>query len=92
MFPEINWTTTTPAWWISAWGLYTIVYGVALTYLLNRRRFETAERILWFLVITMVPVFGILLFILIGGDDRIPPGSTQNKQVAHADNTTPEAP
>jgi hypothetical protein len=91
MFPEINWTTTMHAWWIAAWVVYTIVYAATLTYLLNRRRFESNERILWFLVITFAPVLGILLFILIGGDDRIPPESLQKMQAAHADKTTSAA-
>jgi len=69
--PEIKFTSTEPLW-VAAWVIYTLIYCVTLTYLLNRRRFETNERILWFLVITFAPVIGIVLFFLISEEDGIP--------------------
>ncbi len=69
--PDIKLTSTEP-FWVAAWVIYTLAYCATLAYLLNRRRFETNERILWFLVITFAPVIGILLFIFISEDDKIP--------------------
>ena len=64
---QIKLTSTEPLWVV-----YVLIYCATLAYLLNRRRFETKERILWFLVITFAPVIGIVLFFLVGKDDKIP--------------------
>jgi hypothetical protein len=85
MFPEIKFSTASSGWWITAWIVWLLVYGATLTYLLNRRRFASPERILWFLVITFVPVFGVLLFFLIGEDDQIPGSGTSRKKTPLAD-------
>ncbi|MFC5455272.1 hypothetical protein [Prosthecobacter fluviatilis] len=69
--PELKFTSTEPLW-IAAWAVYLLVYCATLAYLLNRRRFGTPERILWFVVVTFAPVIGILLFMLISEDDKIP--------------------
>ena len=71
--PDIKFTSTEPLWF-AAWVIYALIYCATLSYLLNRRRFGTHERILWFLVITFAPVIGILLFFLISEDDKIPTG------------------
>jgi hypothetical protein len=41
---------------------YTILYWRALWLLLLRKDFETNDRILWFLVITMAPMVGLITF------------------------------
>ncbi len=64
---QIKLTSTEPLWVV-----YVLIYCATLAYLLNRRRFETSERILWFLVITFAPVIGIVLLMLVGKDDKIP--------------------
>jgi ABC-type molybdate transport system permease subunit len=69
--PDFKITSSEPLW-VAAWVLYILIYCVVLAYLLNRRRFGTHERILWFLVITLAPVIGMVLFMLIGEDDKIP--------------------
>lgn len=69
--PDFKFTSTEPLW-IAAWVVYILIYWVTLAYLLNRRRFGTHERILWFLVTTFAPVIGILLFFLISEDDKLP--------------------
>jgi len=71
--PEFKFNSSDPLW-VAAWVVYILVYCVTLAYLLNRRRFGTHERILWFLVISFAPVIGILLFVFIGEDDKIPGG------------------
>ena len=69
--PDIKFNSTGPLWF-AAWVIYALIYCATLAYLLNRRRFGTHERILWFLVITFAPVIGILLFFLISEDDKLP--------------------
>ena len=69
--PEFIFTSSEPLW-IAAWIIYFLIYCAVLAYLLNRRRFGTNERILWFLVITFAPVIGIALFMLISADDQTP--------------------
>jgi hypothetical protein len=69
--PDIKFTSTGPLW-LAAWVIYVLIYCATLVYLLNRRRFATNERILWFLVITFAPVIGILLFFLVSEDDKTP--------------------
>lgn len=44
------------------WLAYLIAYWRALWSLLLREGFETNDRILWFLVITMVPVIGLITY------------------------------
>lgn len=68
--PELKFASPGPVWF-AAWVVYTLVYCVTLAYLLNRKRFDTHERILWFLVVTFAPVIGILLFVFISEDDKI---------------------
>lgn len=41
---------------------YTLIYWRALWLLLLRKDFETQDRILWFLVITMAPFVGLITF------------------------------
>lgn len=41
---------------------YIIIYWRALWLLLLRKDFETQDRILWFLVITMAPFVGLITF------------------------------
>jgi hypothetical protein len=69
--PDIKLISTEPLW-VVAWVIYILIYCVILAYLLNRSRFGTNERILWFLVITFAPIIGILLFMFVSEDDRIP--------------------
>jgi len=71
---QIKLTSTEPLWVV-----YVLIYCATLAYLLNRRLFETKERILWFLVITFAPVIGIVLFFLVGKDDKIPAKDTHKK-------------
>lgn len=58
------------------WLVYVLIYWVLLVRILRARRFEAAEKILWFLVITMAPVIGILTFwwlcppFVLNGEDR----------------------
>lgn len=44
------------------WVIYFVIYAIALVKLMGSREMETNERILWFLVITMAPVIGLILF------------------------------
>ena len=44
------------------WLIYVLVYWVLLVRILQARRFDVADKILWFLVIKMAPVIGILTF------------------------------
>ena len=82
--PEIKLTSTEPLW-VAAWVIYTLIYCATLAFLLNRRRFETNERILWFLVVTFAPVIGILLFIFVGEDDRIPARDAPKRSIPLSD-------
>lgn len=41
---------------------YTLIYWRALWLLLLRKDFESQDRILWFLVITMAPFVGLITF------------------------------
>ena len=84
--PEFKLTSTEP-FWVAAWIVYFLIYCATLAYLLNRRRFGTNERILWFLVVTFAPGIGILLFILVSEDDRIP-GKDATKSAAPLSDTT----
>lgn len=84
--PDIKFTSTGPLW-LTAWVIYLLIYCATLAYLLNRRRFGTHERILWFLVITFAPVIGILLFFLISEDDKIPTGHASQSRPPLSDTT-----
>lgn len=86
--PEFKITSSEPLW-IVAWVLYILIYCTVLAYLLNRRRFGTNERILWFLVITLAPVIGIVLFMFISEDDRIPENAPKNSAVLSDTTGTP---
>jgi hypothetical protein len=44
------------------WVVYIAIYWICLMRILRATRFEAADKILWFLVITMAPVIGILAF------------------------------
>jgi ABC-type molybdate transport system permease subunit len=77
---QIKLTSTEPLWVV-----YVLIYCATLAYLLNRRRFETKERILWFLVITFAPVIGIVLFFLVGKDDKIPAKDTPKNRTPLSD-------
>lgn len=82
--PDFKFTSTEPLW-IAVWVVYTLVYCVTLAYLLNRKRFGTHERILWFLVVTLAPVIGILLFVLISEDDKISAGDEAKRRTPLSD-------
>jgi hypothetical protein len=76
--PEFKFSSSEPLW-VAAWVVYILTYCATLAYLLNRRRFGTNERILWFLVISFAPVIGILLFVFISEDDKISDGDAAKK-------------
>lgn len=78
--PEFKITSSEPLW-IAAWILYLLIYAAVLAFLLNRRRFGTHERILWFLVITFAPVIGLVLFMLISEDDKLPGDASKSSAV-----------
>lgn len=78
--PDFKITGSDPSW-IAVWILYILIYCIALAFLLNRRRFGTNERILWFLVITFAPVIGLVLFMLISEDDKIPENASKSHAV-----------
>jgi|GEM_PF-1657513 len=82
--PEFKFASPGPVWF-AAWVVYTLVYCVTLAYLLNHERFDTHERILWFLVVTFAPVIGILLVVFISEDDKISAGDTAKKRAALSD-------
>lgn len=82
--PDLKFNSTEPVW-IAAWFVYILVYCVTLAYLLNRKRFGTHERILWFLVVTFAPVIGILLFVLISEDDKISAGDAVKRRAPLSD-------
>ena len=84
--PSIKFDSTGPLWF-AAWVIYALIYCATLAYLLNRRRFGTHERILWFLVITLAPVIGILLFFLISEDDKLPTGHASKSRSPLSDTT-----
>jgi hypothetical protein len=84
--PEIKLTSTEPIW-VAAWIIYILIYCATLAYLLNRRRFGTNERILWFLVVTFAPVIGILMFILVSEDDKIPASAAAKSRTPLSDTT-----
>ena len=48
-----------------AWGIYIAVYWLCLFQILRATKFETADKILWFLVITMTPVLGIIAYLFL---------------------------
>ncbi|MFO1484312.1 MAG: PLDc N-terminal domain-containing protein [Verrucomicrobiaceae bacterium] len=84
MTPEFKFQISFSTGAVIVLGVYFVVYLMVLAYVLNRRRFATNERILWFLVITLVPAMGMVLLMLIGKDDHVrdheavgrkPPGS-----------------
>lgn len=84
--PEFKFSSSEPLW-VVAWVVYILTYCATLAYLLNRRRFGTNERILWFLVISFAPVIGILLFVFISEDDKISDGDAAKKS-RHLSDTT----
>lgn len=84
--PDIKFTSTGPLW-LTAWVIYVLIYCATLAYLLNRRRFGTHERILWFLVITFAPVIGILLFFFISEDDKLPASHASQSRPSLSDTT-----
>lgn len=45
-----------------AWFVYVIIYWICLGRIVRANRFEATDKILWFLVITMAPVIGIITF------------------------------
>ena len=47
------------------WIIYIVVYWICLFQILRATKFETIDKILWFLVITMAPVLGIIAYILL---------------------------
>lgn len=44
------------------WVVYLIIYWRAMITILRATRFTTPDKILWFLVITLAPVIGIITF------------------------------
>lgn len=82
--PEFKFASSEPVWF-AAWVVYALVYCVTLAYLLNRKRFGTQERILWFLVVTFAPVIGILMFVLISEDDKISAGDAAKRRAPLSD-------
>ena len=47
------------------WIIYIVVYWICLVQILRATKFETIDKILWFLVITMAPVLGIIAYIFL---------------------------
>ena len=44
------------------WLVYVVIYWRAMVLILKAVRFDATEKILWFLVITMAPVIGLITF------------------------------
>ncbi len=44
------------------WLVYIAVYWRALVLVIRASKFDTTDKILWFLVITMAPVIGLITF------------------------------
>ncbi|MES2596092.1 MAG: hypothetical protein V4662_12185 [Verrucomicrobiota bacterium] len=57
---ELAWLT--PELIVAGWVIYLLIYWRCLFQILSATRFEPNEKILWFLVITLVPVMGILTY------------------------------
>ncbi|MBX7207741.1 MAG: PLDc N-terminal domain-containing protein [Verrucomicrobiaceae bacterium] len=47
------------------WIIYVVVYWICLFQILRATKFETGDKILWFLVITMAPVLGIVAYLFL---------------------------
>lgn len=63
-----------PAIFIFGWIIYLLIYWRTLWRILLLRHFDVNDRILWFLVITMAPIIGIITFYL----QVNPPRATKN--------------
>jgi hypothetical protein len=44
------------------WLVYVAIYWRALVIIIRSTRFTTEDKILWFLVITMAPIIGLITF------------------------------
>lgn len=44
------------------WLVYVVIYWRAMVLILKAGRFDATDKILWFLVITMAPVIGLITF------------------------------
>lgn len=55
--PDLDLTTQ-----VTILVMYAILYWWTLLLILRAKRFEANDKILWFLVITMAPVIGIITF------------------------------
>lgn len=62
--------------------LYSLAYWLALWALLLRKDFETNDRILWFLVITMAPCLGLITYwLVVPGRAAVPAQPKLTQQV-----------
>ncbi len=59
---NINYGDALGAAWIWVFLVYAIIFLVAVYSLLRRNDFDTQERILWFLVVSTVPLFGMIFY------------------------------
>lgn len=48
-----------------AWGIYIAVYWFCLLQILRASKFDATDKILWFLVITLAPILGILSYVFL---------------------------
>lgn len=47
---------------IGLWLLYVALYWRALVWILRASKFDSQDKILWFLVITLAPLIGLITF------------------------------
>ncbi len=68
--------------YVIAWLIYIAMYWACLLKILQATGFETNEKILWFLVITMAPLIGIITFA-----QMCPPSERNRQPLVNADSS-----
>lgn len=62
MMTSFKFVNGPPAIFLVGWVIYILIYWRTLWKVLLLKQFDTNDRILWFLVITMAPLIGIITF------------------------------
>lgn len=83
----------TPGVVLACWVMYLLIYWRCLFQILGATRFEPTEKILWFLVITLVPVMGIITYwILVSEKQRNLSITEHHRQLNRSNSASPGVP
>lgn len=79
-----------PAFVGAGFILYLVAYWGTLLYILSKKSYSTQERILWFLVITLATVIGLLTYWFLGLMQLFDSRDDENK--LSTNNSSPDGP